>query len=177
MHRYPSAPVAPPDIDDRLHLQDAGHIRALVARAGVFSPQEIAIAGELVEAALSGRDPGYCFLFCRDTASGVPLAYTCYGEIPLTDRRYDLYWIAVDPAWRGHGMAQRLLAETERRILAVTGGAAWLYAETSGTQPYAPARAFYLRHGFEEAARLTDFYRDGDDKIIFRKMTPPTLRK
>ena len=45
----------------------------------------------------------------------------------------------------------------------------FLLAETSSTPKYAAARAFYLHHGFRELVRITDFYRDGDDKIIYRK--------
>ena len=41
--------------------------------------------------------------------------------------------------------------------------------ETSSRPPYAPARAFYRRCGYEVDAVLKDYYDDGDDKVIFAK--------
>ena len=41
--------------------------------------------------------------------------------------------------------------------------------ETSGTPPYQPTRAFYERFQYRETARLPDFYRPGDDLVIFTK--------
>lgn len=159
-------PILPLKADRSIHPDDAQAIRALVNRSGVFTAAEVEIAGELAEAVLNGTDTSYHFLFFRDE-TGIPIAYTCYGEIPLTDKRYDLYWIVVDPACQGKGLAQQLLQETEKHIRAA--GGTRLYAETSGTEAYAPAQAFYLKHGFTEAALLPDFYRNGDDKIIFCK--------
>jgi ribosomal protein S18 acetylase RimI-like enzyme len=41
--------------------------------------------------------------------------------------------------------------------------------ETSGLPKYDRARAFYTKCGYEEEARIRDFYTTGDDKIVFRK--------
>jgi hypothetical protein len=34
---------------------------------------------------------------------------------------------------------------------------------------YEPTRRFYLKHGYEQAAVVVDFYADGDSLVIFRK--------
>ena len=44
-----------------------------------------------------------------------------------------------------------------------------IIAETSSQPKYDKARLFYERLGFMEAARIRDFYRVGDDKIIYIK--------
>ncbi|MBI5682630.1 MAG: hypothetical protein HZC45_05640 [Deltaproteobacteria bacterium] len=44
-----------------------------------------------------------------------------------------------------------------------------LFTETSSKPDYAKTRFFYERNGFFETARLKDFYRSGDDKIIYCK--------
>lgn len=155
-----------PSTDDYLNPNDVEAIREIVRHSGVFTDIEIATAGELAEAVLSGTDTSYRFLFVR-APNNSPIAYTCYGEIPLTDKRYDLYWIVVDPAHQSKGLARQLMQETETKIR--QKGGMYLYAETSGTPAYAPARAFYLKHGFAEAARFPNFYRDGDDKVVFCK--------
>jgi ribosomal protein S18 acetylase RimI-like enzyme len=40
---------------------------------------------------------------------------------------------------------------------------------TSSTPPFAPARRLYEAAGFERAAIVADYYRDGDDLFIYRK--------
>ena len=44
-----------------------------------------------------------------------------------------------------------------------------LIVETSSTDPYAQARAFYAKYGFEEEARIREFYGPGDHKVVFWK--------
>ena len=41
--------------------------------------------------------------------------------------------------------------------------------ETSSLPHYEPTCAFYRKHGYTLAARVADFYADGDDKLIFSK--------
>src|SRR5579872_3292999 len=93
--------------------EDAESVERLVRSTGVFSPAEIRIARELVEENLTRGDAasGYRFLI-SDGASGID-GYTCYGPISGTERRYELYWIAVGPQSRGTGLAERLLTATE----------------------------------------------------------------
>jgi GNAT superfamily N-acetyltransferase len=146
--------------------EDVEAVRALVARVGVFSAAEVAIAAELVEERLrSGLASGYHFVIAdRDDALA---GYTCFGPIPATLASFDLYWIVVHPEFHGRGLGARLLIESERRI-AGQGGRR-VYVDTSSRREYAPAHALYLRGGYREAARLPDFYAPGDDKLIFEK--------
>lgn len=145
---------------------DSERIRCLVQKTRVFRECEVAIACELIEQALTHPQSGYHFIFARDERDQL-VGYSCYGVIPLTDNRFDLYWIVVDPELQRHQVGSRLFAETERAVAMLSGKQ--LYAETSSTTDYRPAQRFYLRHGFQEVARLKDFYRDGDDKIIYCK--------
>ncbi len=145
---------------------DLEAVRALVARVGVFSAAEVAIATELVEERLrNGLASGYHFVFA-DRADGLA-GYTCFGPIPATLASFDLYWIAVHPDLHGRGLGARLLIESERRI-AEQGGRR-VYVDTSSRGEYAPAHALYLGAGYREAARLPDFYATGDAKLIFEK--------
>lgn len=57
------------------------------------------------------------------------------------------------------------LAATGERILLV---------ETSGLPTYAGMRTFYQRIGYEEEARIRDFYAIDDDKVVFRKALLPS---
>jgi ribosomal protein S18 acetylase RimI-like enzyme len=44
-----------------------------------------------------------------------------------------------------------------------------LLVETSGTPDFERTRAFYRKCGYEEEARIRDFYQAGADKIVYRK--------
>ena len=44
-----------------------------------------------------------------------------------------------------------------------------LLVETSGLESFDLTRRFYRKNGYDEEARIRDFYRAGEDKIIFRK--------
>ncbi|HEX6965865.1 MAG TPA: GNAT family N-acetyltransferase [Gemmatimonadaceae bacterium] len=111
-------------------------------------------------------DSDYLFLGAF-TPEDELVGYACYGPTPGTDRTYDLYWIAVDPAMHGTGIGTTLLTEVERRL---TGQhARLLVVETSSRSDYAATRAFYRRCGYTESARVREFYAPGDDRIIFTK--------
>jgi ribosomal protein S18 acetylase RimI-like enzyme len=95
------------------------------------------------------------------------VGYACYGPTPGTDRTFDLYWIAVEPAVQGAGIGTHLLIEVERRLQGQH--ARMLVIETSSRPEYAPTRRFYERHGYAVAARVREFYAPGDDRVILTK--------
>jgi ribosomal protein S18 acetylase RimI-like enzyme len=143
--------------------EDPPRIRALVAAARVFSAEEAEVAADLVAGTVDGTDV-YRFVFAE--RGGEIIGYTCFEKIPLSKLSFDLFWIAVAPEQRGTGLAHRLIAKTAAEVR--RKGGRFLFAETSSRDPYAPARAFYRKAGFEEGARFSDFYEDGDDKLIYR---------
>jgi len=142
---------------------DPQRISDLVAATGVFSAEEARVAGELATTTLNGRET-YRFLFAE--SGGVLRGFTCFDRIPLSEVSFDLYWIAVAQESRGTGLALELMRRTAAFAKRKRG--LWLFAETSSRPPYAPARAFYRKAGFEEVSRLEDFYTAGDAKVTFR---------
>ena len=151
---------------EELRAADLAAIRALVARAKVFSAAEVEVAVEVASAALhAGASSGY--VFCLAETSGELTGFTAFGPIPATAASWDLYWIAVDPAGQRRGLGGRLLAASEARAAAL--GCRRIYVDTSGRADYAPARAFYERNGYRREAVLADFYAPGDAKVIYLK--------
>jgi len=147
---------------------DVDAVRRVVASTGYFTPEEIAVAADLVEETLRrGADEGYRFTFV-DEPGGDLAGYACYGRIPLTQHSWDLYWIVVAPRHQGAGLGRQLVAAVSERVRGL--GGRQLYAETSGRAQYAPTRAFYERTGWNAAARLPDFYAAGDDKLIYIRL-------
>src|SRR5688572_309336 len=116
---------------------------------------------------------GYLFLGAF-TPDEKLIGYACYGATPDTDRTWDLYWIAVDPSAQGTGSGTTLLSEVERRLLGLN--ARMLVVETSSRSDYAPTRRFYQARGYDETARVRDFYAPADDRIIFTKRFPDAPR-
>lgn len=156
----------PMEFRNTVTSQDPSRIARLVTRAGVFNAEEIGIARSLAEETLErGAAAGYEFLFA-DGVDGID-AYTCFGPIPGTDHRFELYWIVVDPDVRRGGLASALLQVTEKA--AVAKGATHLFAETSSLPSYRPAHAFYLRLGFRLVATVPDYHADDDALMVFSK--------
>lgn len=160
---------AGPSLTWRSEVQaaDIASIRDLVTRTGVFSAEEIHIAAELLEDRLAEGDAsGYLFVIAEQ--AGKIAGYACFGPIAGTESAFDLYWIAVDPDCQGGGVGRTVLAKAESAMRDM--GASRHYAETSSTDAYAPTRAFYLGTGFREVARIADFYRPGDGKVIYERV-------
>jgi D-alanine-D-alanine ligase len=148
---------------------DPPMLRRLVAATGVFYPEERAVALELLELRLTlGPKSGYEFLFAE--RAGEIVGYCAWGNVPLTQASYDLYWIAVAPTCQGQGVGRALLSRTEQAVARRGGGG--LYIETSSRAAYVRTRRFYRDAGYGQVARLADFYAPGDHKIVFRKVIP-----
>ena len=151
---------------EEVRREDRDEVARLTGATGFFSEEEQVIAVELVDERLvKGEASGYLFLFAeeRDRLVG----YACFGPIPGTLHSFDLYWIVVDPAVQGRGFGKELLQRAER--LMKQRGARRVYADTSSRPQYEPTRAFYLACGYRQEALLSDFYSEGDGKVIFSK--------
>ncbi len=147
--------------------EDGPLIHSVNASINIFSREEVECVDELWQEyqAQGAERSGYYFLV--EKVDGLVLGYACYGPRALTDRTYDLYWIAVSPNARHGGLGRALLAATEEAVRKLSGRL--LVVETSGLPKYAPTRAFYLATGYTLEATLKDFYTDGDDLVIFTK--------
>lgn len=146
---------------------DASAIEALARATGVFSEEETIVARELLEENLARGEEasGYSFLFA-DGVGGLE-GYACYGPIPMTAGRYELYWIAVHPGASRSGLGARLTRASEEAVRAA--GGTHLFATTSTRPAYWAARAFYLAQGYRQMADVTDYYSDGDGMAMFGK--------
>lgn len=146
-----------------------GLISLLVA-SGLFPPDEVQEVGSMAAASLDdhvGSD--HCWVI--DEAEGDddhgPVAVAYYAPERMTDGTWNLYLIAVHPTHQGQGRGSKLIRYVEAALAA--RGARILLVETSGLPSFARTRAFYRKCGYDEEARIRDFYKAGEDKIIFRK--------
>ncbi len=143
---------------------DEKAIAALVKATGYFTEDEVDIAAELVRERLTkGSASGYEFIIAE--LDNRIVGYACFGKIDGTEAAFDLYWIAVDPACQGQGIGRHIMRKAEQLMSAM--GAQTVYVDTSSSERYTSTRAFYKSVGYHEQARLDDFYRRGDSKVIF----------
>ncbi len=148
-----------------LRREDRPPIEALLRASHNFTPQEVDTALEVIDETLAG-DPEY-IVFVVENEKGEVAGYECHGPTPLTLGTFDLYWIAVDPSAQKRGYGRRLLRAAEEDVAA--RGGRLLLIETSSQESYDATIRFYKRAGYRLEARIGDFYKPGDDKLIFAK--------
>lgn len=152
-----------------LVASDHGAVRTILENAGNFTAEEIATAIELVDEWIAdGEESGYLTYVLESTSDPFPIVgYICFGEAPLTDGTYDLYWIAVDTKHHRGGFGKKLVKFAEEEI--ARRGGRMLLIETSSQETYGATIKFYEGAGYIIEARIKDYYKPGDDKLIFSK--------
>jgi ribosomal protein S18 acetylase RimI-like enzyme len=150
-----------------LQREDKEPIENLLRATDVFSKEEIDVAIELIQICLEVEHQKDYEIFSSVDSEQRVAGYVCIGPTPSTQGTYDLYWIAVSPALHGTGVGSELLRFVEEHIRAK--GGRLLIAETSSTPKYDKTRAFYERKGFVRRACIKDYYRPGDDLVIYGK--------
>lgn len=151
----------------KLTPADREPIESILIAVGNFNAIEIQIALEIVDTVLANPEcPDYHILVLEDDQGAVQ-GYACHGPTPLTDHTYDFYWLAVDPRSQGQGYGRALIEAIEQDVTA--RGGKILVLETSSMESYHRTVRTYRSRGYEQVAQIKDFYRSGDDKLIFIK--------
>jgi ribosomal protein S18 acetylase RimI-like enzyme len=150
--------------------EDTPALLALARGTGVFKPLELVALEEVLED-YHAREQAGGHRSVTYEVDGEILGFAYYAPAAMADRAWYLYWIAVTKSTQAQGIGSRLLRAAEAEI-AQQGGRLFLI-ETSSLAHYEPTRRFYLKHGYEIACRLADFYADGDDLVVFSKRFLP----
>jgi len=153
---------------------DLPRLLALTAGTGLFSDYDLetleGVLGDYLEGdPAENEEAGHVCVTAE--LDGAAAGYLYYAEAEYADRVWYVWWVAVDKVAQGRGVGRELLghAETDAR----RRGGRLMLIETSGRADYEPTRGFYLKAGYEREAVLRDYYRDGDDKVVFRKRLGP----
>lgn len=137
-----------------------------VAASGLFPPDELDWMDVMLDEYFSGTlGDGHSWITVTIGNDLIGVAY--YAPERMTVGTWNTFLIAVraDRQGQGHGAAlmhyiEQTLAERGERVLLV---------ETSGLPDFERTRAFYHKLGYDEEARIREFYNAGEDKVIFRK--------
>jgi ribosomal protein S18 acetylase RimI-like enzyme len=146
-----------------LRAGDRAAVEEMLTVCGAFSAEEIHVALELVDAGLANGDYALLALEADDIVRG----FVCFGETPLTASTWDLYWICIHPDAQRAGAGRALQARAED--FTRERGGERIRVETSGRADYARARRFYEKAGYRVVGVIPDFYKPGDDCVIFCK--------
>ena len=147
-------------------LDDTPALLALADATGLFPPSALELLRQMLIDALEGDSDTEQFWITDDNDGPVGVAY-CEPE-RMTDRTWNLQLIAIHPDLQGQGRGVKLLHYVEQALRERDGRV--LLVETSGLPSFDRTRSFYKKCGFEEEARIRDFYAAGDDKVVFRKV-------
>ncbi|MCJ7764190.1 MAG: GNAT family N-acetyltransferase [Dehalococcoidales bacterium] len=144
--------------------QDKPALMQILRTTPEFKPAEVAVAEEVINSYL--QQPSSYRISVAEMAAE-DAGYICYGQTPLTESTWDIYWLVVAHGKQEQGIGGALLRSAEDDIQE-TGGRL-IIIETSSQPGYEKTRRFYTDHGYELICRIADFYAPGDDKIILQK--------
>jgi len=149
-----------------IRTRDREGIVTLIEATKKFSQAEIEIAQELIDICFGQPDQKDYFGYVVEIDERIA-GFLLLGPTPATVGTYDMYWIAVHPDFQGRGIAQELDGFAMQFVR--ERGGYLIIAETSSQPSYERTRAFYLKQSYELLAQITDYYKPGDDLIIFGK--------
>lgn len=140
-----------------------GHVWA----TGFFTPAEVAVAEELMDIYLEDPEQKDYRIVVVENEGKDAVGYMTWGPTPLAENAYDIYWMAVSPAEQGRGRGKALISWVEDEVRRRDGR--MIIIETSSQPKYNGTRQFYIDLDYKEVARIPDFYRAGDDRVIYAK--------
>jgi ribosomal protein S18 acetylase RimI-like enzyme len=147
--------------------EDILPLKEILLATQVFRNEEIVVAVELMEIVAEEPHQMDYMMFTSVSDDNAVQGYYCVGPTPMTEVSYDLYWMAVDPKRYGSGASRELMEHCETFVRSRSGKK--IIAETSSLASYDRTRAFYVKYGFVEEARIKNYYSVGDDLVIFTK--------
>jgi ribosomal protein S18 acetylase RimI-like enzyme len=148
---------------------DTPTLVAIARETGVFKPKEVQSLQEVLDDYHAANQAAGHRAVVLEQAGAI-LGFAYYAPSSMGERTWYLWWIAVRKQRQAGGIGTALLRHAEEEVSRQRGR--MLLIETSSLPHYEPTRHFYLKHGYEQAAVLRDFYAEGDDMVIFCKRFP-----
>lgn len=145
--------------------KDRATLLSVLIKARSFTSAEIDVAMELIDIVLNDPIQKDYHIYCMVDVQDQAIGYICYGPTPMAQGTFDLYWIAVNPDFQGQRVGSTLLNFLEEVVKAK--GGRLILADTSTIPHYEKTQKFYLKNGFQEVAKIPDYYHPGNDRITF----------
>ena len=142
---------------------DLPALKTVIESSDLFPPEML---GEMVAGYFDGDEASGFWLTYDEGGGPIAVAY-CAPE-RMTVGTWNLYLIAIHASYQGRGVATLLMGYIERLLR--KRGERVLIVETSSLEGFEQTRAFYRKLGYDEEARIREFYAPSEDKVIFRKV-------
>ena len=150
-----------------MEARDRGPVLGLIRATGFFTDAEVGVAEELLDAYLGKPGQKDYHVAVIENDEKAVAGYMTWGPTPLAEDAYDIYWMAVAPSEQGKGRGKALVRWIEDEVRRRDGRV--ILIETSSQPKYHGTRQFYIDLDYREVARVPDFYRAGDDRVIYAK--------
>ncbi|MBE3125725.1 MAG: GNAT family N-acetyltransferase [Acidobacteria bacterium] len=147
--------------------RDKEPVMDLIRETGFFTPAEVVVAEELIDVYLEDPEQKDYRIVVVENDRKDAVGYLTWGPTPLAEDAYDLYWMAVAPSEQGKGRGKVLVRWLEDEVRRRDGR--MIIIETSSQPKYHGTRQFYIDLDYKEVARIPDYYRAGDDRVIYAK--------
>lgn len=144
---------------------DLGSLKAVIDRTGLFPGD---LLDDMLAGYFAGQVPDDIWL---TNVSGEPCLIGYCAPERMTQGTWNVLLMAVCPFVQGEGHGGLLLRRIEAELR--SRNARVVLVETSGLDSFARTRKFYRECGYEQEARIREFYDAGEDKIVFRKALAP----
>ena len=145
--------------------KDTTALIALATATGLFEPNQADELAQMLDRHFYFENDNQDLWFTDDDHGVVGVAYVAPER--MTEGTWNLYLIAIHPDRQRQGRGVALLRHVEKVL--TDRGERVLLVETSSLESFEYVRSFYRQSGYNEEARIREFYKAGDDKIIFRK--------
>lgn len=145
--------------------EDKPALLGIAAAAIGFPPEEMEVLSQLLTEDCGSTEATDPFWITDTDVDQTPVGVAYCAPERMTQGTWNLLFIAVRPDHQGQGRGSALIRTVEQ--LLVERSARLLLVET--VAHFDRTRAFYRKCGYEEEARIRDFYEAGADKIVYRK--------
>ena len=148
---------------------DRAAVQTIQIATGLFAADELGDSDAMFDGSMDGSLVDH-FWIVSESEAGVVVGAAYFAPEPFSDRMWNLYFIGVLPEHQGSGTGGALVHHVEQSLRSRGGDVArTLIVETSSLAGFAGTRAFYAARGFDEEARIRDFYAPDESKVVFWK--------
>ncbi len=141
---------------------DINQLKIVVDSCELFPSEYL---DEMISEYFNNPETQNIWFTCLDKEVPIAIGF-CVPE-KLTEGTYNLLAIGVKKEYQRHGIASEMMKYIEEVIKESEGRI--LIVETSSDEAQLGARNFYQNIGYTQIATIKDFWKDGEDKIVFWK--------
>ena len=106
-------------------------------------------------------------LWFTKEVDNIPIAVIYCAPEKMTEGTFNLYLIAISKNFQGKGFGAEMMTYVEDLLR--EKGNRILIVETSALPEFDMTRKFYDKLNYKREAVIRDFYKEGEDKIVFWK--------